>query len=190
MCVAFLGRIDYGNGCCEQQYLCSYSSDKSQGAIKAPAGKHCTMYIQSTQYMGWASESKFDCHKLSISLGLLVAAYRQALQDNFPMKNSEVPLPELFVLCICHQQSKMDKKGFYHIYGQDKQPWMMTKFSTGPGAHNSVGVPLDWSGFTLEKLHSPSCSFGITITFATRSTPPVARFQWSSTCHWTSSWKS
>ena len=81
MCVAFLGRIDYGNGCCEQQYLCSYSSDKSQGAIKAPAGKHCTRYIQSTQYMGWASESKFDCHKLSISLGLLVAAYRQALQD-------------------------------------------------------------------------------------------------------------
>ena len=54
---------------------------------------------------------------------------------------------------------------------------MMTKFSTGPGAHNSVGVPLDWSGFTLEKLHSPSCSFGITC--ATRATPPEARFQ----CH-------
>ena len=44
------------------------------------------MYIQSTQYMGWASE--FDWHQLSISLGTLVAAYRQALQDNFPMKNS------------------------------------------------------------------------------------------------------
>ena len=44
----------------------------------------------------------------------------------------------------------MDKKGFYHIYGEDKQPWMMTKFSTGPGAHNSVGL---WGSFGLEWIY-------------------------------------
>ena len=117
---------------------------------------------------------------VSVIVSLKVVNFEESLSETnisflLLSSSSEVPLPELFVLCTSHQQSKMDKKGFYHIYGEDKQPWMMTKFSTGPGAHNSVGVLLDWSGFTLEKLHSPSCSFGITC--ATRSTPPEARFQ-------------
>ena len=64
--------------------------------------------------------------------------------------SSEVPLPEVFILCTSHQQSKMDKRGFYHIYGEDKQPWMMTKFGTGPGTHNSVGL---WGSFGLEWIY-------------------------------------
>ena len=64
--------------------------------------------------------------------------------------SSEVSLPNLFILCTSHQQSKMDKRGFYHIYGEDGQPWMMTKFGTGPGAHNSVGL---WGSFGLEWIY-------------------------------------
>ena len=64
--------------------------------------------------------------------------------------SSEVPLPDVFIICTSHQQSKMDKKGFYHIYGEDGQPWMLTKFGTGPGYHNSVGL---WGSFGLEWIY-------------------------------------
>ena len=64
--------------------------------------------------------------------------------------SSEVPLPDVFIICTSHQQSKMDKKGFYHIYGEDRQPWMLTKFGTGPGYHNSVGL---WGSFGLEWIY-------------------------------------
>ena len=64
--------------------------------------------------------------------------------------SSEVPLPDVFIICTSHQQSKMDKRGFYHIYGEDRQPWMLTKFGTGPGYHNSVGL---WGSFGLEWIY-------------------------------------
>ena len=58
--------------------------------------------------------------------------------------SSEVPLPDIFILCTSHQQSRMDNKGFYHIYGEDGQPWMSTHFETVSGTHNSVGL---WGTF-------------------------------------------
>ena len=62
----------------------------------------------------------------------------------------EVPLPDLFILCTSHKQSTMDKRGFYHIYGEDGQPWMMTYFGTGPDTHNSVGL---WGSFGMEWIY-------------------------------------
>ena len=55
-----------------------------------------------------------------------------------------IPLPEVFVFCISHQQSKMDNRGFYHLYGADGKPWMKLKFGIGSGIHNSVGL---WGPF-------------------------------------------
>ena len=81
--------------------------------------------------------------------------------------SSEVPLPDVFILCTSHQHSKMDKRGFYHIYGEDGQPWMMTKFGTGPGAHNSVGL---WGSFGLEWIY-----FG--------EIPEPKLFFWYHMCH-------
>ena len=61
-----------------------------------------------------------------------------------------VILPDRFILCTSHQQGKMDKRGFYHIYGDDGAPWMTTKFGTGPGPHNSVGL---WGAFGSEWIY-------------------------------------
>ena len=58
--------------------------------------------------------------------------------------SSEVLLPDVFILCTSHQQSRMDNRGFYHIYGEDGQPWMSTHFETVSGTHNSVGL---WGTF-------------------------------------------
>ena len=66
-------------------------------------------------------------------------------------ENSKTQLPAVFILCTSHQQSKMNSQGFYHIYGEDGNPWMMTKFGSGPGdPHHSVGL---WGSFGLEWIY-------------------------------------
>ena len=82
-------------------------------------------------------------------------------------ENSKTQLPAVFILCTSHQQSKMASQGFYHIYGEDGNPWMMTKFGTGPGAHNSVGL---WGSFGLEWIY-----FG--------EIPEPKLFFWYHMCH-------
>ena len=89
----------------------------------------------------------------AIVVSLKVSQFKEILPDlSYLMlsESSEVPLPDLFILCTSHQQSKMDKRGFYQIYGADKQPWMTTKFGNGPGAQNSVGL---WGTFGLEWIY-------------------------------------
>ena len=55
-----------------------------------------------------------------------------------------VQLPDQFIFCTSHQQTKIDNRGFYHIYGEDGAPWMTTKFSLGAGISTSVGL---WGNF-------------------------------------------
>ena len=64
--------------------------------------------------------------------------------------SSDVHLPDVFILCTSHQQSQMNSRGFYHIYGEDGQPWMSTLFETVSGAHNSVGL---WGTFGMDWIY-------------------------------------
>ena len=57
---------------------------------------------------------------------------------------TDIILPEKFIFCTSHKQTRMDKKGFYQIYGIKKEPWMTTKFSIGSNAANSIGL---WGAF-------------------------------------------
>ena len=94
----------------------------------------------------------------TLSIGAIVASlkvfhFEESLPDLSYLvlsDSSEVPLPDVFILCTSHQQSKMDKRGFYQIYGADKQLWMTTKFDRGPGPQNSVGL---WGTFGLEWIY-------------------------------------
>ena len=95
---------------------------------------------------------------LTLSIDAIVASlkvfhFKESLSDLSHLElsdSSEVPLPDVFILCTSHQQSKMDKRGYYHIYGADRQPWMATKFGNGPGPQNSVGL---WGSFGLEWVY-------------------------------------
>ena len=81
--------------------------------------------------------------------------------------SSDVHLPDVFILCTSHQQSQMNSRGFYHIYGEDGQPWMSTLFETVSGAHNSVGL---WGTFGMDWIY-----FG--------EIPEPKLFFWYHMCH-------
>ena len=57
---------------------------------------------------------------------------------------SDIIVPDKFIFCTSHKQTRIDNKGFYHIYGLGNEPWMSTKFSFGSDAPNSVGL---WGAF-------------------------------------------
>ena len=60
-----------------------------------------------------------------------------------------VELPLQFIICTSHEQTSMDDRTFYHIYGDDGSPWMTTFFLNG--RLNSVELwglfGLDWKYF-------------------------------------------
>ena len=57
---------------------------------------------------------------------------------------TDITLPDKFIFCTSHKQTRMDKKGFYQVYGESNEPWISTKFSIGSNAANSVGL---WGAF-------------------------------------------
>ena len=114
----------------------------------------------------------YSAFSIDVIASLKVVHFEESLSESdisflILSDSSEVPLPDVFILCTSHQQSTMDKRGFYHIYGEDGQPWMLTKFGTGPGAHNSVGL---WGSFGLEWIY-----FG--------EIPQPKLFFWYHMCH-------
>ena len=56
----------------------------------------------------------------------------------------DITVPDKFIFCSSHKQTRMDKKGFYQIYGAGNEPWMSTKFALGSDGPNSVGF---WGAF-------------------------------------------
>ena len=57
--------------------------------------------------------------------------------------DTPILLPDKFILCTSHQQTKMDERNFYEISGDDGKLWMTTRFDIGLA--NSVGL---WGQFT------------------------------------------
>ena len=57
---------------------------------------------------------------------------------------ADIVVPDEFIFCSSHKQTRIDQKGFYQIYGAGNEPWMSTKFSLGSDGPNSVGL---WGAF-------------------------------------------
>ena len=72
---------------------------------------------------------------------------------------SSVEIPDQFILCSSHQQSKIDNRGFYHILQSDGSPWMTSVFEDmglkSVGLWGMYGVV--WSYFGV--IESPKVYF-------------------------------
>ena len=85
--------------------------------------------------------------------------------------SSSVEIPEQFILCTSHQQSKINKHSFYQILQSDGSPWMTTFFEV-----------MESGSFGLWGIYGPFWSY-----FGDIESPKV--YFWYHMCHYVDSTK-